>query len=151
VILCMGLGLLMGLFQGYIIARLSVPPFIVTLGGLYIFKSGILLVTQGKSLFISSNDTYKFIAQGLIPPLEGFILAALVAAALFVRVFLARARKLKYGIALSSLAGDLLKAGLFAALVMGYVIVVDRPPDSDAVECPTCVPLLLDFLGVTVV
>src|SRR5207253_3381000 len=34
VILCMGLGLLMGLFQGSIIARLSVPPFIVTLGGL---------------------------------------------------------------------------------------------------------------------
>ncbi|HTN52602.1 MAG TPA: hypothetical protein VML50_09390, partial [Anaeromyxobacter sp.] len=68
VVLCMVLGLLMGMFQGYVIARLSVPPFIVTLGGLYIFKSGILLVTQGKSLFISSNDTFKFIAQGLIPP-----------------------------------------------------------------------------------
>ena len=151
VILCMGLGLLMGLFQGYIIARLSVPPFIVTLGGLYIFKSGILLVTQGKSLFISSNDTYKFIAQGLIPPLEGFILAALVAAALFVRVFLARARKLKYGIALSSLAVDLLKAGLFAALVMGYVIVVNRTFDGEAEESLRGVPLLVVIMGVIAV
>ena len=148
VILCMGLGLLMGLFQGSIIARLSVPPFIVTLGGLYIFKSGILLVTQGKSLFISSNDTYKFIAQGLIPPLDGFILAALVAAALFVRVFLARARKLKYGIALSSLAVDLLKAGLFAALVMGYVIVVNRTFDGEAEEIYVIMGALMGVSGI---
>ncbi len=148
VILCMGLGLLMGLFQGYVIARLSVPPFIVTLGGLYIFKSGILLVTQGKSLFISSNDTYKFIAQGLIPPWGGFALAALVAAALFVRVFVARARKVKHGIALGSLALDLLKGGIFSALVIGYVIVVNRMFDADAEEGLRGVPLLVVIMGV---
>jgi D-xylose transport system permease protein len=148
VILGLALGLLMGLFQGYVIARLSVPPFIVTLGGLYIFKSGILLVTQGKSLFISSNDTYKFIAQGLVPPLGGFVLAALVAAALFVRVFVARARKVKHGIALGSLALDLLKAGIFSALVIGYVIVVNRTFDADAEEGLRGVPLLVVIMGV---
>jgi D-xylose transport system permease protein len=148
VILGLALGLLMGLFQGYVIARLSVPPFIVTLGGLYIFKSGILLVTQGKSLFISSNDTYKFIAQGLVPPLGGFVLAALVAAALFVRVFVARARKVKYGIALGSIALDLLKAGIFSALVMGYVLVVNRTFDADAEEGLRGVPLLVVIMGV---
>jgi D-xylose transport system permease protein len=150
VILCMGLGLLMGLFQGYIIARLSVPPFIVTLGGLYIFKSGILLVTQGKSLFISSNDTFKFIAQGLIPPWGGFALAALVAAALFVRVFVARARKRKYEMALGSLALDLFKAGLFSVLVVGYVLVVNRTFDREA-EDLRGVPLLVVILGVIAV
>jgi len=151
VILCLALGLLMGLFQGYVIARLSVPPFIVTLGGFYIFKSGILLVTQGKSLFISSNDTYKFIAQGLIPPWGGFALAVLVAVALFVRVFLARARKLKHGIALGSLALDLLKAGLFSALVIGYVIVVNRTFDGEADEGLRGVPFLVVIMGVIAV
>src|SRR5208282_2449918 len=102
VLICMALGVVMGIFQGGIIAYLGVPPFIVTLGGLYIFKSGILLVTQGKSLFISSNDTYKFIAQGLIPPIAGFVLAILVAVALFVFVFIGRARRQKYGIELGS-------------------------------------------------
>jgi len=150
VVLCMGLGLLMGLFQGYIIARLSVPPFIVTLGGLYIFKSGILLVTQGKSLFISSNDTFKFIAQGLIPPWGGLALAALVAAALFVQVFVARARKRKYQIAPGPLALDLLKAGLFSALVFGYVLVVNRTFDREA-EDLRGIPLLVVILGVIAV
>ena len=150
VVLCMILGLLMGLFQGTVIARLSVPPFIVTLGGLYIFKSGILLVTQGKSLFISSNDTFKFIAQGLVPPWGGIVLAVLVAAALFVRVFVARRRKVKYGIALGSLGADLLKAGLLSGLVFGYVLVVNRTLDPPS-EDPRGVPLLVLILGVIAV
>jgi D-xylose transport system permease protein len=150
VLLSMGLGLLMGLFQGYIIARLSVPPFIVTLGGLYIFKSGILLVTQGKSLFISSNDTFKFIAQGVIPPWGGLLLAALVTAVLFTRVFVARARRRKYQLAQGSLGTDLLKAGLYAALVIGYVLVVNRTFDRD-VEDLRGVPILVVIMGVIAV
>jgi D-xylose transport system permease protein len=150
VLLSMGLGILMGLFQGYIIARLSVPPFIVTLGGLYIFKSGILLVTQGKSLFISSNDTFKYIAQGLIPPWVGFVLAALVAAALFVQVFVARARKRKYQVAEGSLTVALLKAGIFSILLFGYVTAVNRTFDRD-VDALRGVPILVVILGVIAV
>jgi D-xylose transport system permease protein len=150
VVLCMGLGLLMGLFQGYIIARLSVPPFIVTLGGLYIFKSGILLVTQGKSLFISSNDTFKFIAQGLIPPWGGLALAALVVATLFLRVMVARARKRKHEIAQGSLALELLQAGLYSVLLVGYVVVVNRTFEGET-DDPRGVPLLVVILGVIAV
>jgi ABC-type xylose transport system permease subunit len=119
VLLCMALGLLMGVFQGYIIARLAVPPFIVTLGGLYIFKSGILLVTQGKSLFISSNDTFKLVAQGLLPPLAGYVLAALVAAALFTRVVQARPRKRRYGIEPGAAPPAQRKAGVLTRQVVG--------------------------------
>jgi D-xylose transport system permease protein len=148
VVLCLLLGLLMGLFQGAIIARLGVPPFIVTLGGMYIFKSGILLVTQGKSLFISANDTYKFIAQGLIAPWLGVVIALGVAVALFVRVFVARARKRKYGIELGSLAADLAKAGLLSALLLGYVLVVNRAFDAGADANVRGVPFLVLILGV---
>jgi len=149
--LCMVLGLLMGAFQGYVIARLAVPPFIVTLGGMYIFKSGILLVTQGKSLFISSNDTYKYIAQGLIPPLGSVALAVVAAAALFATTLLGRARKRKYGMAPGSLARDLLKAGLLSALVFGYVVVVNRTFDAEADASLRGVPFLVVILGVIAV
>jgi len=150
VLLCMVLGLLMGLFQGYIIARLSVPPFIVTLGGLYIFKSGILLVTQGKSLFISSNDTFKSIAQGVVPPWGGYLLAALVAAALVLRVFLARASKRKHEIAQGSPTVDLLKAALLALPVVAYVVVVNRAFDADA-ENVRGIPILVVIMGLIAV
>jgi D-xylose transport system permease protein len=141
------LGAAMGAFQGFVISRLSVPPFIVTLGGFSIFKSGILLVTRGKSLFISSNDTYKFIAQGLIPPAAGYVLALLVVAAMFARVFTARARKRKHGMAIGSLPLELAKVTVLSALVLGYVIVVNRAFDPEADPGTRGVPLLVLILG----
>ncbi|HEX7625137.1 MAG TPA: hypothetical protein VF400_16285 [Anaeromyxobacteraceae bacterium] len=147
VLLGLLLGALMGAFQGFIISRLAVPPFIVTLGGFSIFKSGILLVTQGKSLFISSNDTYKFIAQGLVPPAAGYVLAVLIAAALLARVYTARARKRKYGVELGSLTLELLRAAVFSLLVFGYVIVVNRAFDREAEVSTRGVPLLVLILG----
>jgi D-xylose transport system permease protein len=132
ILLGLALGAAIGAFQGSIISRLSVPPFIVTLGGFSIFKSGILIVTQGKSLFITSFETYKYLAQGLIPPLGGWIIAVVVTIALFVQVFTARARKRKHGGDLGSLALQLIRAGLFSVLVIGYVLIVNRTFTSRA-------------------
>jgi D-xylose transport system permease protein len=126
IVLGLLLGMAIGAFQGSIISRLSVPPFIVTLGGFSIFKSGILIVTQGKSLFITSFETYKYIAQGLIPPLGGWIIAVLVTVALFVQVYTARARKQKHGGELGSLTLQLIRAGIFSVVVIGYVLIVNR-------------------------
>ncbi len=119
------LGTLIGVLQGSIIAFLLVPPFITTLGGFNIWKSGILMVTGGKSLFISRNDTYKFIAQGRIPELAGIIIAVLVTIILFVALFRSRARKQKYGIQMSSLTWELIRTAIFAALIFGYVFIVN--------------------------
>jgi D-xylose transport system permease protein len=130
IILCMGVGLLIGLWQGFIIAFLALPPFIATLGGYYIFKSGILLVTQGKSLFISSNDTYKFIAQGLIPPLPSYVIAVIVTVFMFLLLFQARARKQKYGIELKSLVWELVRTAIFALILWSYVLIVSRVFDG---------------------
>jgi len=148
VALCLALGALIGVFQGGIIAFLEVPPFIATLGGMFIFKSGILLVTKGKSLFISSNDTYKFIAQGLLPPALGYFLCGLVAATLFALVFAGRARKRKFGIALPPLAFDLGKAAFFSALLLAYVLVVNRAFDPAAEANTRGIPFLVVILGV---
>ena len=147
VAVCMLLGIVMGVFQGGIIAFLEVPPFIATLGGMFIFKSGILLVTKGKSLFISSNDTYKYIAQGLLPTTAGYGLCILVAAALFGRCLAARARRRKYGIALAPLWRDLGKAALFSALVLAYVLVVNRAFDPAAEPGTRGVPFLVLVLA----
>jgi D-xylose transport system permease protein len=148
VVLCMLLGVLIGIFQGGIIAFLEVPPFIATLGGMFIFKSGILLVTRGKSLFISSNDTYKFIAQGLLPPYMGYLLCGLVAVTLFALVFAGRARKQKYGIALPPLSLDLGKVAFFSVLLVGYVLVVNRVFEPATEGSLQGVPFLVVLLGV---
>lgn len=148
VLLSMLLGVLIGVFQGSVIAFLAVPPFIATLGGMFIFKSGILLVTQGKSIFISKNDTYKFIAQGLLPPAAGLVLAAAVAAILFAMVFAGRKRKQRYGIALRPLGLDLAKAAAFSVLIFGYVLIVNRTFDPTANANVRGVPFLVVILAI---
>ena len=147
VILCLILSILIGMFQGAIIAYLAVPAFITTLGGMFIWKSGILIVTGGKSLFISKNDTYKFIAQGYLPPVIGYILAVIVVAFLFFSVFTGRARKQKYGIQQQRLAWELARTGIFAFLLLGYVVIVNRSFDPSADPSVCGVPFLVVLLG----
>jgi D-xylose transport system permease protein len=147
VILCVGLGVLIGMAQGSIIAFLAVPPFITTLGGFNIWKSGILIVTGGKSLFISKNDTYKFIAQGLIPPIAGYVIAVVVTVVMFLLLFQGRARKQKYGIQVPSLAWELIRTSIFALILWGYVLIVSRTFDPSSEPNLRGVPFLVLLLG----
>jgi D-xylose transport system permease protein len=147
VIISIGVSILIGIFQGSIIAYLAVPPFITTLGGMFIWKSGVLLVTQGKSLFISKNDTYKFIAQGLIPPIAGYVIAVIVTVVMFLMLFQSRSRKRKYGIELKSMTWELIKTGIFAVLLWGYVLIVSRVFEPGADASLQGVPFLVVLLA----
>ncbi len=151
VVICIGLGVLIGMGQGAIIAFLAVPPFITTLGGFNIWKSGVLLVTQGKSLFISKNDTYKFIAQGLIPPSISYVIAIVVTVIIFLMLFQSRARKQKYGIKLQSLTWELIRTGIFAILLWCYVLIVSRTFDPSSDPSLRGVPFLVLILAVIAV
>jgi D-xylose transport system permease protein len=151
IIFSMILGLLIGVFQGSIVAYLKVPAFIVTLGGMYIFKSGVLVRTNGLSLFINKYQVFKNIAQGRLPEIVGFILAIAVAIALFVMVFVGRARKQKYGIQVGPLGLDLVKVVIFSVLIFGYVIIVNRTFEPVIEGNVRGVPILVVLLGVIAV
>jgi D-xylose transport system permease protein len=147
VLISVGVSILIGVFQGSVIAFLAVPPFITTLGGMFIWKSGVLLVTQGKSLFISRNDTYKFIAQGLIPPAAGYVIAVIVTVVMFLMLFQSRSRKQKYGIELKSLVWELVRTAIFAVLLWTYVLIVSRVFEPDASANVRGVPFLVILLA----
>jgi D-xylose transport system permease protein len=55
-------GILFEVIQGYLIAYLNIPAFIVTLGGMFILGGLILLVTQGKTIPANQPD-FAVIAQ----------------------------------------------------------------------------------------
>lgn len=125
VILGVGVGVLFGMLQGYIIAFLNVPAFIVTLGGMFVLNGAILLVTQGKT--IPANQPYfSGIAQGYLPLLAGWVIAALVVVFLFWNMFRSRQRKRQHGFELSSIALDLATTTFYALLVIGYVYWVNQ-------------------------
>jgi D-xylose transport system permease protein len=119
------LGTLWGVLQGYIIAYLNIPAFIVTLGGLFIMRGGILIITEGKT--IAANQLYfREIAQGYLPSWVGWVIAALIVVFLFVNMFRNRARKQQYGFELSSLGLDIFSTSFMSVLVLLYVLVVNQ-------------------------
>ena len=118
-------GTLAGVLQGSIIAYLRVPAFIVTLGGMFILTGLILLVTQGKTI-PANQPGFSFIAQGYLPPIVGWILAALIVVFLFWNMFRSRQRKRKYGFELSSLTIDLIATIMFSVVVIGFMYLVNQ-------------------------
>ncbi len=124
VIASLVVGTLFGVLQGYIIAYLRVPAFITTLGGMFILKGGILIITQGRT--IPANQPYfDSIAQSYIGPIWGWVLAALVIAALAFNMIASRQRKQKYGFELKSLRADIISTALFSLIVIAYIFMVN--------------------------
>ena len=118
-------GLIIGIWQGALIAYLRIPGFIVTLGGMLIFRGGVLGVTQGKTI-VPIEDSFRLIAQGYLPKNMGNILAAVVVILIFFGILRNRNQKKEYGFTLPPLASDLLKAAIFSTLVVLFVITMNQ-------------------------
>lgn len=125
IIIAIGVGVLFEMAQGYLIAYQGIPSFIVTLGGMFVLNGAILLVTEGKTI-PANQPTLSVVAQGYLPPLIGWIIAAIVVAALFLSMVLSRQRKQKYGFQIAPLYLDVLKTVIFSALVVIYVYIVNQ-------------------------
>jgi D-xylose transport system permease protein len=118
-------GVIAGVVQGYIIAYLSLPAFIVTLGGMWLFNGLILLVTQGKTI-AAHQPVFSDIAQGYIPPVWGWGIFVLIAVLLLWNMFSGRRSKQKYGFEPRPLYLDLLTIGVIVVLVFAYIFSVNN-------------------------
>jgi len=80
IVLALVVGATLGALEGGLVAWLRIPPFIVTLGGMLVFQGTLLGVTGGVST--SPPRPFLFLGQAYLPKLAGWIVAAVVAAAL---------------------------------------------------------------------
>lgn len=69
-LVCLGAGALIGAAQGWFIAYLGIPSFIVTLAGMLVFKGLALALLQGQSLG-PFPDSFQALSAGFLPALFG--------------------------------------------------------------------------------
>lgn len=67
VLICLMLGTLIGMFNGYLVAYKQVPAFIVTLSGMMIFRGLTMFVLNGQTL-APYPDSFQFLASGFLFP-----------------------------------------------------------------------------------
>jgi D-xylose transport system permease protein len=143
-----------GAIQGWAVARLKMPSFIVTLGGLLILEGvGILvlggsLVSIGNSRFTNEVVLYD-IFWGQFNPLAGWILLAVVVGAAGTGLLLSDARKRRNGLETLPRSLTAMKIVLMTVAGVGVVAIcnVNRAHSGTIEGVPYIIPIVLIVLA----
>lgn len=116
-----------GLFQGALIAYLGIPSFIVTLGGLLVWRGAAWWVTQGQTVAPMDGAFRKLGGgiEGAIGAPLSWAIAALGCAAILAALWFARQRKLRFGFAVRPVWAEATVALLSCGAVVGAVAVAN--------------------------
>lgn len=125
--LCLVAGGLIGAWQGYWVAYVKIPAFIVTLAGMLIFRGLTLVMVRGEAIGPFPVQ-FSRISAGFIPDffkMEGFHLTTIVIGVI-VAIFLiwsdlrTRRNQIKYGFEVTPFFFFVAKQVLITAAVMGF-------------------------------
>ncbi len=121
------LGAAIGAAQGYVIGYLAVPAFIVTLGGLLIWRGAAWWVTQGRTVApLDRNFTLMGGgAEGTLGASLSWGLGILAVAATLALLAWARRRRRTHGFAVKPLWAEVTLGGLLTAMILGFVAVMN--------------------------
>jgi putative multiple sugar transport system permease protein len=61
------LGIVVGLFNGVLVASIGIPSFVASLAGMLIFRGALLQVTEKTGTIIIKDDNFNAIGNGFIP------------------------------------------------------------------------------------
>ncbi len=136
------LGLLIGMLNGYWVAYLRVPSFIVGLAGMLAFRGILLAVTKGSTIPVESAGLVEF-GQGYLPFMLGNALAVVLFAVLAIIAFRSRANRRRYNLSVAPLWQDALRLVLVGAVIAGFVVTLNS---YQGIPIPVFV--LLIILGV---
>jgi len=135
-------GLLLGMFNGYLVAYAGIPSFIVGLGGMLAYRGIVLGVTGGSTIAPVSNSMVQ-LGQGYLPDLPGTVFGVVL---LLVAVFLtwrSRANLARHQLPMRPLWQDVLRLVLIALVLFAFVRTLNG---YEGIPYP--VLLLLVLLGV---
>ena len=147
-----------GAIQGTLVARLKMPSFIVTLGGLLILE-GVAIIVLGGSLVGINNSQYKNelvlynIFNGAFNTTVSWILLAVVLGATGAGLWLRDARKRRHGLEAPPRSLTAVKIVLMAVAGIGLVVIcnVNRAHVGTIEGVPYIIPIVLVVLGVSTV
>ncbi|MCA1998632.1 MAG: sugar ABC transporter permease, partial [Hyphomicrobiales bacterium] len=123
-------GGLIGLLHGALIAYLAIPSFIVTLGGLLVWRGAAWWVTTGQT--VAPMDTrFRSIGggiEGAVGAGPSWLIAGLAILAIGAILLVERRRKLGFGFGVRPVWAEMLVFAVAAAGVAGAALVVNAYP-----------------------
>jgi len=126
------LGILLGALQGFVIAYLGVPSFIVTLGGLLVWRGGAWWVTSGQTI-APLDSRFRLMGggpEGAIGATWSWVVGLIACAAVVALLAHGRARRKTFAFPQRPIAADAFLCGIACALIIAAVTVVNAYPWS---------------------
>jgi putative multiple sugar transport system permease protein len=124
ILIVLGIGTIIGLWNGFLVAKMNLPAFVATLAGMLIFRGALLQVTSSTGTIIIPNRFFNLISNGFIPDIfEGklhvltLIIGFLGIAFYIFNEFKQRQSKVKYGFEVVSLPLFISKLAFVAAMI----------------------------------
>lgn len=121
--------LLLWFAQGTLIVRQRIPSFIITLGGLLIFKGVFWLVINTHTVPVAPGgrpNLFSLLTTYYLPPIASYVLAALVLLAIVVVTLRARSRRAAMGFEIDDTELAFLKLFLAAQALLLFVLTVNQ-------------------------
>jgi len=130
--LCIGVvvGVLIGGLHGFIIAYLGVPAFIVTLGGLLVWRGAAWWVTSGRTV-APMDQNFELLgggADGSIGAAASWIVGIIACVAIIAAIAAGRRRRKRFQFPLRPLWAEAFLAGIASAAVLGAVWIANAYP-----------------------
>lgn len=121
------LGAAIGGLHGYVIAYLGVPAFIVTLGGLLVWRGAAWWVTSGRTV-APMDSTFRLLGggpSGSIGATASWIVGLIVCAAIVAMIVNSRRQRKRFKFPLRPIWAETFLATVGCALVLGAVLIAN--------------------------
>ena len=119
------LGVVVGLFNGVLVASIGIPSFVASLAGMLIFRGALLQVTEKTGTIIIKDDNFNAIGNGFIPSIlqiNGLHLLSLLVGLVGILLYIyseisTRKSKIKYQFEVVSKGIFILKLIMVSAII----------------------------------
>ena len=126
--LCLIISMLIGIWQGFWIGYIHIPPFICTLAGMFLFRGLGRAILGSKTVTINDGTFLNIFASYInIPGIDdgdvkwsAFILGCITVLAIIVSRFISRSTKQKKGYNQTPIVSDLVKTAVVSLLILAY-------------------------------
>ena len=121
------IGAAIGALHGALIAYLAIPAFIVTLGGLLVWRGMTFLMTRGETI-APLDPTFKLLGggpSGSIGATGSWIVGLLACAAILLGLALNRRQRARFRFPQRPVWAEVLLAAVGCGLVIGFVLLVN--------------------------
>lgn len=119
------IGAILGLWQGWWIAYRAVPAFIVTLGGMLVFRGILIGLSKGQTI-APMSESFKQIGNSYLPYVPGYILALVSIVILVFWTIRNRSKRMNMGLMIPAATVDYGKVAVYSILILLITYMLNR-------------------------